>query len=350
MLNCARIHTFRSLLSLLLLAYPLVPFSATDDLRGGITLSGAVYLGDFPTFVADKESFFERYGLDIEVIHRDSGRDSLRALKAGRTDFALMALTPLLLDRLSTNSRPSTPSEPVILASLVSSTRLNHVVTKSSGKIAQPSDLEGRRVGLMRGTNSEYLWWLFSTYHRLDSSRIEVLDLPVARQPEALLADEVDALITWEPWTSRLAAQAGGAIEVFSGSELYAENWVLVSTRKTVNQDRNTIRRLLQAYQEAIDFIQAHPDRALAAYAQFVNRDPGTALRESYLPGFALNLDWSLLFELQLMTQWAIETRGMDNARPLDILSWIESEPLRQLLPLNVGIPRPGSVEGATEP
>lgn len=349
MLNCARIHIFRSLLTLLLLAYPSVSFSATDDLPGSLGLSGAVFLGDFPTFVADKEGFLERYGLDIEVIYRDSGWDSLRALKAGDTDFALMALTPLLLDRLSTN-RPSTPSELVILASLVSSTRLNHVVAKSSGKITQPSDLEGRRVGLVRGTNSEYLWWLFSTYHRLDSSRIEVLDLPVARQTEALLADEVDAVVTWEPWISRLADQAGGAIEVFGGSELYAENWVLVSTRKTVNQDDNTIRRLLQSYQEAIDFIQAHPDRALAAYAQFVNRDPGTALRESYLPDFALSLDWSLLFELQLMLQWAHETRGMDNSRPLDILSWIESEPLRQLLPLNVGIPQPGPVEGATEP
>ncbi len=336
-------------LLLLVLLCLVVPVSAAGDSRDGIRLSGVTYLGDLPTLIAEEEGFFASQGLDIDVIRRDSGRDNLKALQAGHTDFALMALSPLVLDRLATIG-PSRPNEPVILASLVYSARLNHVVVKRAGRVRQPSDLEGKRVGLMKGTNSEYLWWLFSIYHRLDSSRVTVVDIPAADQPEALMAGEVDALVTWEPWTSRLANRAEGAIQTLAGSELYAENWVLVSTRETASQRADAVLRILQAYRDAIDFIQTHPVQSREKYAEFMDLDPETALRESRLPHFGLNLDWSLLFDLQQMVQWAEKAGKTERFEAPNILSWIEPELMRRLLPLHVGIPSLDLAERAPPP
>lgn len=297
-----------------------------------------MYLGDLPSLIADKEGFFEGHGLDIDVSYRDAGSNNLAALKGGDTDFALMALTPLVLDRLSPEGPPR-PEDPVILANLASSAQLNHVVVKRGATIRQPSDLEGKRVGRMKGTNSEYLWWLFSLYHRLDTSRVTMVDIPVADQPKALMTGEVDALITWEPWTSRLAQRAGGEIRALSGSELYSANWVLVSTRATASKHADTVQRILQAYQDAIEFIDTHSDQALARYAEAVDLSLEFALWDSRLPHFGLNLDWSLLFELQQMVQWAEQAGGREGLEAPNILSWIEPTFMRRLLPLHVGIP-----------
>jgi ABC-type nitrate/sulfonate/bicarbonate transport system substrate-binding protein len=311
-------------------------------------LHGATYLADLPTLIAENEGFFTRRGLDLRPIERDTGKDNLIALKDGRTDFALMTLTPLVLDRLS-NQKPPTPEDPVILASLVYSATLNHVVVERSSVIREPSDLDGKRVGLMKGTNSEYLWWLFSTYHRLDATRVTLVDIAVKDQPDALVAGDVDALVTWEPWTSRFENRAGASVEVLSGSELYHENWVLVSTRETVTQHTDTVQQLLRAYQDAITFIKADTDRAFEEYADFTGLNPGR-LRDPHLSHFELRLDWSLLFDLQQMIRWAEETQGLTSAESLDILSWIEPGPLRDVLPSHVGIPLTGAVSGVPRP
>lgn len=120
-----------------------------------VRLAGVDYLGDLPTVIAHDEGLFARHGLDVEVEFNGSGRDNLERLRAGTTDFALMALTPIVLDRLADPS-PGQADDPVILASLVHSTRLNHVVVPASGPVEHPADLRGRRVGLRKGTNSEF--------------------------------------------------------------------------------------------------------------------------------------------------------------------------------------------------
>ncbi len=127
--------------------------TSADEVR----ITGADYLGDLPTRVADHNNLFAAEGIDAVVAYSASGRDNLRALRAGETDFALMALTPLAID-LVMDPDPWGTDDPVILASVVHSTRLNHVVALGNGGPRKPADLVDGRIGLMRGTNAEFVW------------------------------------------------------------------------------------------------------------------------------------------------------------------------------------------------
>ncbi|WP_043515622.1 ABC transporter substrate-binding protein [Halomonas sp. BC04] len=304
-----------------------------------VRLSGVDYLGDLPTLVAVEEGIFQRHGLAIEVDRRASGRQNIQALRTQETDIALMAPAPLVLELLA-SPNTGADNDLLILASLVYSSRLNHVVTPRNSGILVPEDLAGRRIGLMAGTNAEFLWWLFTALHGIDPDEVRVIDLPVSTLPGALVEGDIDAAILWEPWTSRLESRLShDDLTFLPGSDIYTENWILVTTRGVLQQRPDTAHRLLSAYQEAIRIIDTDPKGALTMYTEAVGLDTLHALHDPYLPLFGLSLDWTLLASLQQLVQWARDTdKPIADPGP-SILSWIDAGPLQQLLPGAASIP-----------
>lgn len=312
--------------------------TATGSTHGPIRLSGVAYLGDLPTLVAVEQGMFQCHGLEIETTRRASGKQNLQALRNGEADIALMATTPLVLDLLKRPPRGAA-SDPLIIATLVYSSRLNHVVTLDSNDITTPSDLAGRRIGLMKGTNAEFLWWLFSALHRIDTGTGSVIDMPVAQLPEALVTRDIDAAVIWEPWTSRLKDRLGSELILLPGSDIYIEHWVLVTTRGLLQQHPDDIRDILATYRDAIAFIEASPDQAFDLYSEHAGLEAKGALRGQDLPLFGLSLDWSLLTALMETVHWAHESADVKLGRPPNPLSWIEPGPLREIMPFAVGLP-----------
>lgn len=304
-----------------------------------VRIAGVVYLGDLPTVVAREEGLFRRHGLDARVELNDSGRDNLQRLRAGETDFALMALTPLVLDALA-DPDPGGADDPVILASLVHSTRLNHVVTLAGRGIATAADLAGRRLGLARGTNAEFVWWLFAHFHDLDPGTVELVDLAVAALPQALAKGTVDAAVVWEPWTSRLREAQGPALREFDGSNIYAAKWVLVASRRLVASRPERVQGVLASYRAAIEFIERRPEAALAHYTGLTGRTPRPPAAGGPLVDYQLSLDWSLIATLQEQLRWARTAgHGPASTAGVAVPALLNAAPLRRLQPTAVSLP-----------
>jgi len=138
-------------------------------------LRGVDYAGDLPTLVADKAGLLGALG--ISVSYGNSGKNNLKALRAGEIDFALMAMTPFVIDRLA-DPTPNDPADPVILANLTHATPINHLV--HLGNITDPDQLKGSRVGLPRGTNAEYLLWIILNARKIDVNDVTIVDLPMS--------------------------------------------------------------------------------------------------------------------------------------------------------------------------
>lgn len=323
--------------ALLLLAAGAVTADVSGD--GPLRINGVTYLGDLPTLIADEKGLFREHNLDITVDRTTSGSNNIDALRAGDTDLALMALTPFVLEHLR---RPDMagPDTPVILASLVHSTRLNDVIVPAGSAINTPADLAGRRIGLARGTNSEYLWWLFRIYHGLDADAATLVDHPVDTLGEALEADTIDAAVIWEPWTTLIDYGAPARIERLPGADIYTEKWVLVGTHRLVRERPDDVHAILNAYGAAIDWIQAQPEQAFARFAAEVGISETTALGKIDQVLFGLSLDWSLIAEMQQHIEWARATDQDVRVTETDVLSWIAAEPLRTARPRSVAIPR----------
>ncbi len=344
LLDVSRVPRPAALLAVLAALFAMPALSQSTPLR----IAGAEYLGDIPTFVVDDRDFFDRLEVPVRVSYNQSGRDNLELLRQGDVDFALMALTPLVLDRLADDS-PARGDDPVVLASLVHSTRLFQVVTLAGSGINEPADLQGRRIGLALGTNSEFVWWLFAHYHELAPDTAELVDQPVAGLTDALIAGDVDAAVMWEPWVSRLRERVGSRMRQFPGSNAYTAKWVLVTLRRTAREQPARVRALLTAYGDAIEYLERHPQQVLERYSSRMEIDADLLRPNWQALDHDLNLDWSIVATFQQRFDWA---RQVDYARPedeIDILSLIEAGPLRSVQPSRVGLPPSGGAAGADQ-
>lgn len=326
---------------LCLLAFPVISHLAwadPADREFPVRIAGVDYLGDMPTLVADKNNIFRQHGIEVEVVYGNSGRENLDHLRSGEIDFAMMALTPIVIDALA-DSSPGGPDDPVILASVVHSTELNHVVTLAGHGIETPGDLVNRRIALPRGTNAELVWWLFAMYHDLDPGSVELVDLSPPEILEMLLHGEVDAGVLWEPWTTRLRQRIDDDLYELPGSNIYTAKWVIVTTRRMCLDHAARCQAILAAYNDAIEYIERNPDTAVQEYIRFAAIDPGALALEKQLPDFYLGLNWSLISTLQQQFTWAAFTGYSDPDYEPDILSLIEASPLRTIAPNAVSIP-----------
>lgn len=311
---------------------------AAED--GPPRLLGVHYLGDLPTLVADERGYFRGAARDLNVSYTSSGRENLERLRAGEADFALMALTPLVIDALRDPS-PGEPDDPVILGNLVHSHRINQVVSLENGSVSGPADLDGRRVGLMKGTNAEFFWSVFAGVHGLDPGQVELVDLSVDELPGALTGERIDAAVLWEPWISRTKSASEHDLRVLPGGSAYTAHWVLVGRRAFVNEHPRLTRDLLESYVRAIDWIDNHRERALALCARHLEV-PEQKLEQSWtLFDYDLDLDWTVLNGLNLQLQWAADAGyGQSNGERPGVLYFVEPEPLRRVDAFRVSIPR----------
>lgn len=302
-----------------------------------VRIGGVTYLGDAPTVIAQQRDLFRANGVQAEVSYATTGKRNLERLRAGEIDFALMTLTPLVIAHLS-DPNPGRDDDPVILASLVHATHLNEVLVPAAGPIDEPADLEGRTVGLSRGTDSEFVWWLFTRYHGLDTNTIDVVHQPASGLADALASGSIDAAVLWSPWRTRLESRTGQELHGFAGVDIYSAKWVLVTRRDVVRDSAALCRAILPAYRDAIAFIQQHPDRAMRLYAEHAGIDP-QYLDDPWDPLiYDLNLDWNVVTTLLQQLEWARRRTPLQKPSG-GILSLLAPGPLRELTPAAVSIP-----------
>ena len=323
----------------------LLPGTASAADNPVARLLGVEYLGDLPTMVADERGYFRNAAADVRIEYTHSGRGNLARLRAGEADIALMVKTPLIIEALQ-DSSPGGADDPVILGNLVHSHRLNQVVSLEGGPVEEPGDLEGRRFGLMKGTNAEFAWSLFSSVHGLDTGQVDVLDLPIEELPDAVTRGRVDAALLWEPWTSRTAEAAGSEVRILPCDSAYTAHWVVVARRDWVKAHPALVRDLLRGYIRAIDWIDNHRDQALAFYVDRMD------VKRSHLEGrwrvldYDLDLGWTVLNGLRLQLQWARDAGYGDTDAGLPgVLELVDPKPLRRLDDYRVSIPGPREQE-----
>ncbi len=318
--------------------------SAGAALSEPVKLRGVQYIGDLPTLIADGQGFFETSGQDIEVSYGKSGKANLAALRKGEIDYGLMAMTPFVLDRMRDPS-PGGVGDPVILANLTHGAPNIRIIARQDPLMPAgpgPRSLEGRRIGLPKGTNAEYLWSLFAAFHGIDVQSIDLVDLGPEQIVEAFNAGEIGAAIVWEPWDHSATLVNDRNLTTHDDAlfNFYASRWILVARRSDPARTRRH-RDVLGAYVAAVDWIQGHPGPAARhfrdAWEIGDSAAPGALLGSAI---FNVTLDWSLFASYRQQLEWARWAGYPVHGGTGSFLSAIETAPLRSVSPASVLLPR----------
>jgi len=205
-----------------------------------------------PYYVAEREGIFAEHGLDVEVVPFMSAMERDSALIAGEIDAGQNDPVGVLVLRNAGYDVKVVSRE---LEETPEKMRFAIVASPNSG-ITSVEDLEGKQIAISSNTVME--WIADNLLGDVNARKMEVKKVPIRMQ--MLLADEVEAATLPEPLASYAIHE--GAILIISDSMLDETigHTVIVFRGKFINEHPESVNKFLDAYNEAVDRINANPE------------------------------------------------------------------------------------------
>ena len=207
---------------------------------------------DLIAYVAQQEGLFDKQGIQVEIVPFRSTIEMNTALLTGELDGIIQDT----FEAVNLNKGETT-------AKLVGSAvmpRMFEVVASAESGISSAAELKGREIAVANSTIMEYALDRLLLANGLDGD--DIVKVNIASMPlrlEALNQGQVAAAILTPP-LSDLAVVNGGRVIINDVEEPFAGPGLIFSLEALENKP-DTISRCVQAWQQAVDLINANPEK-----------------------------------------------------------------------------------------
>jgi NitT/TauT family transport system substrate-binding protein len=264
------------MLAALVSAFGLVGSSFAQDkplkkINWGVTSLSA---GNWIPWVAKEAKIYEKHGLDVELILlRGSGQTSA-ALLGGSIFASPVALPTVMLADLS-------GADLINIAHTVPGVQTKMLVKP---EIKRPEDLRGKRVATSSlGSLGDFLFKYMLRKHGLDPNR-EIVWLSIGTPPErlqALFSGAVDATEASYPFDVQ-AERKGFRVLFDARKEVVYPSMSVVTRRKNIIEDRDTVMRMVKAHVEGIAYFKNNKDFSIKVLSKQLKITDRETLENSY--------------------------------------------------------------------
>ena len=298
----------------------------TTPLKLTLAFQGAPYSGLIA--VADEKDFFRKNGVEVTLKEYPSGLECLNAMRSGEAQVATVA------DIAFAGQMNGDPSLRV-LASIGLSVG-SQIVARKDKNILQPSDLKGKKVGFSPGTASDYFLHAFLLANHLSPMDIDEAAIPPARQVEAVVTGEVDAVSAFEVNAFKAKEQLGGNAVYWETQNSIAYHWLLAATENTTKSPE-PIKRFLKALVDAENYVLTHQDETKSILSNKWGFSPDYIRQAWTQTRFDVSLNQTIVTSLETYTKWYMEKDGKAEKTP-DVLNSIYTGILDEIDPKLVTI------------
>ncbi len=270
--------TFRSGLPLLAAALLAACARPETPIRVGLT----VWPGYEGFHLAASLGYLE--GHPIRVVALPAGGETMRALRDGVIDAAGLTGDELLV---AAEQSPEHPPRAVLVVDVSN----GGDVILAHRPFARMQDLRGKRIGVEATALGGMMLARALEISGMQPGDITAVPIPLFDHERAFRNHEVDAIVTFEPRASHLAAT--GANRLFDSSRIPGEIVDLLVVRDDVLQrSAPQIRQLVEAWFRAQAHARSFPDEALrqgAQREQLTPADYAASLAGLEIPDLATN-------------------------------------------------------------
>ncbi len=303
--------------------------------RADLTLEVTPQPGTMAVFLAQARGYFAAEGLRVRLVTHRTGKQALATMLDGGSDYATCADTPFVRAYASGASA-------AVIARLGQATGLTHLIGRRDRDIsASAASLVGRRVGITRGTNTDYVLHTSLMIQGVDPAVITLVDLPPELCGPALAKGDVDAVVTWQPFASQIATELGGnAVAVDLGST-ERTMWLLIGRQG--RRDPLVERALLRALVRASADLSADPLPQLPQVSALMGLEESTLKAELPTLRFRLSMNQALLLHLESQRRWL----GLGGP---EILTGLDPQALADVDPTSVTLIHPALVDQESAP
>jgi NitT/TauT family transport system substrate-binding protein len=227
--------------------------AAEAPLKVGVNL----WVGWMPWWIVKEKGLLKKHGANAELVFFGVQSDSMTALAAGHLDACSLATN----DVVSINANG-------ILTKIVllndESYGADMLVARG---IKDVKDLAGKKVALEIGGVSNFFLDTVLAKNGMSEKDVELLNMSASDAGSAFLAKTVDAAVTWEPYASQ-AIKGGGIALATSRDTPDAIVDVLAASDAAVQKRADDLKRVIDAWFEALDYVESNPDDAYSIMAK----------------------------------------------------------------------------------
>jgi NitT/TauT family transport system substrate-binding protein len=234
---------------------------AGDKLRIGIDS----WIGNSAAVVARDKGLFTKEDLAVEIVPFSGPAGTLKPLIAGQLDVAFATLhnVALMAGRGQENL--------VAIYLLDTSNGADAVV--SVKEIDSTAQLKGRTVAVTTDSANHMLLLAALAQGNLPPEDVQLVNLSAADAGAALLAGNVDAAVTSEPWIARVRSNGGNVLFTSANTPNLMLNAVIV-TKDTLKNKGPMLAKLLRGIDAGNKLIAARPAEARPVIAKWLKVKP----------------------------------------------------------------------------
>ena len=326
--HCASILNYLVRGLLAFLSFALVGASAEAE---NLTIGVATIPHCLPFFVAEHEGYFAEEAPTIRLVDCFPGKKCMEQLLAGKVQFATAGDIPIM-------AASFTRSDFVVLTTFASSTTDTQIVRQKSAGIASLKQLEGKRVGIIKGSSIEYFLDTVLLFDGIDPARVQKIDMAPDDMASALRENRIDAFSLFDPALTKVVAALGGSAATLATPPIYLSTLNLVAARSLVGKNDAEMVKILRALDRAQRFIKLQPQAAQRILQERLHvTSPSGNLIASKID-YMLSLDQTLIKTFEGEARWFSQQKNTVGAKPLNYLDYVYPLPLSQVRPKAVTI------------
>jgi len=239
-----------------------------------IKLGMSTWLGYAPLFLAKEKGFFQKQGVDVEVIVIESPADRRAAFAANKIQGMATTVDTHVMTAAAENPIPVKQ----VLA-LDDSHGGDGMVAKKEIKAIK--DLKGKTVAAQLGAGASYFWLNYVlSQNGMKLSDLKMIDMKAGDAGSAFVAGKVDAAVTWEPWLSRAKDTPFGHVLLSSDQTPGIIVDSLAFKPDFIKKRQADIKKIVAGWYEAVKFASENPIEADAVMAKFTGQKPEEFTKE----------------------------------------------------------------------
>ncbi len=196
----------------------------------------------------------ENVGATEEWTNFNSGPLVNEAVSAGEEDIGFMADLPAIIAK-------SGGQDLQIVSNIATGEKSLAVLVKPDSDIESIEDLKGKKIAYATGSYAQHLLALVLDEADLSFDDIESVNLGAADSPQALENGDVDAIVIWEQFITKLTNE-GKARVLIDGTGIKRSNMVIYSVTDYAEENPDIIEAFIKAVDRGAQYIEEHPDNA----------------------------------------------------------------------------------------
>jgi len=209
-----------------------------------------------PIYIAIKERYFEKLGLNLNLIKFTSGPAQFAAIAGGQIDLAWGGMGAFLLAKANGQDLN-------FFAVFMDYNPLEGIAVPAGSPVKSVKDLTGKKVALVQGSDAHYGMLKALRANHTDKDALQILGMAPPQQVAALESKDVDAIFSWEPFLTPLTQK--GASVIFRNSELDPGPAFLgwAGKKEWLEANHDTVVKILKGWNLGLKKMREDPELAI---------------------------------------------------------------------------------------